>query len=51
MAALLALETSSYLALRLLNILLLIQSVMGPRLLSTGGIIWRLMSCTVSYCA
>ena len=45
LAALLARETSSYLALKLRNILLLSQSVIGPRLLSTGGIIWRLISC------
>ena len=47
LAALLALETSSYLALKLRNILLLSQSVIGPRLLSTGGIIWRLISCSI----
>lgn len=47
LAALLALETSSYLALKLRNILLLSQSVIGPRLLSMGGIIWRLISCSI----
>ena len=46
LAALLALDTSSYLAVKPPMVLLLSQSVMGPRLFNTGGIIWRLITCS-----
>ena len=46
MAALLAFVKFSYLALKALILLLLSQSVMGPRLFIMGSIIWRLKICS-----
>lgn len=49
LVALLALEKLSYLALKAPILLLLSQSVMGPRLFTMGGIIWRLASYSVRF--
>ena len=50
LAALLALEMSSYFVLKLPIILLLSQSEIGPRLSSMGGIILRLSFCSARMC-